>query len=360
MTSPWAVNPLGELIIPGDAGPGDSRIVITTQLPPPLDTYTFVDQAGYSDRYTAAIIFYPDDPDVPPDDNTYTYLATVGNPVGSVFSAVHMGHVSSGSVRQVSPGVPEVQIWGTESSSVATQKWLTGGLVEIMATQLTGYLRMRAVDDIRMDLTGTSGVIGINATTTGSQVVISGATKVQMQDALNNARVFVDTTNVEGFSFGDTRWQGFGHFIINMSGEVRLKATRAYLLTQIQTNLATAPDVTLTAVSQNIPGCSITLPTVTANARYDAIIVCDFEMTVVGSTTAIGRLSVDGVVQTQEAHLELTTTSVRATVSQVYSGTLAAAGNHTFILQALLSAASGTTLLKASHSTLKVQIFESG
>lgn len=93
--SGWTNDQLDTITLPPSAGPGDARIVIGPDLPPPLDTYTW---AGL--RYTGAIIFYSQG-----DDTTYSYLGVVeDNAVAT--TDVHWGSVVSGVVVETTPGQP--------------------------------------------------------------------------------------------------------------------------------------------------------------------------------------------------------------------------------------------------------------
>src|ERR1700754_2104041 len=72
------------LTIPNNAKPGDPRIVIGTELPPPLDTYLV---NPYATRFAAAIIFYMGTP----SDDDFAYIGIVG--VGGPFVSLIFGSV---------------------------------------------------------------------------------------------------------------------------------------------------------------------------------------------------------------------------------------------------------------------------
>jgi hypothetical protein len=71
-----------------------------------------------------------------------------------------------------------------------------------------------------------------------------------------------------------------------------------------------------------------------------------------------GRLEVDGVEESREALLRGTTTEDRATVSQVWTGAIPSAGSITMRLRGLKSAAAGTMLFLAPHTSLIVEVQE--
>jgi hypothetical protein len=141
--------------------------------------------------------------------------------------------------------------------------------------------------------------------------------------------------------------------------ELRLQSIRAYMLTQIGTAAASA-SLTLSTTPTDVTGATLTLATVTANAKYEATITCDIQETVAGTTVGIGQLVVDGATQTQAALLACNATDDRATVTQVFTGNLATAGNHTFKIQGSKDIAAGTVIMNLTHTTISVKIWESG
>lgn len=121
--SGWTNDQLDTITLPPSAGPGEARIVIGPDLPPPLDTYTW---AGL--RYSSAIIFYGEGL---PDD-TYSYIAVVEDT--TPFSTeVHWGHVAAGVVEEVTPGQPAVLNRFASPGSVGHFVDATGALFNILS-----------------------------------------------------------------------------------------------------------------------------------------------------------------------------------------------------------------------------------
>lgn len=111
--------------------------------------------------------------------------------------------------------------------------------------------------------------------------------------------------------------------------------------------------LTLSATMTDVPGCSITLATLTDGAVYVAQAVFDFDLTAATTSTQTGRLLVDGAAQTQVARFGAEVSTDTATVAQQWRGTLATAGTHTLKIQG-----SGTSAVLFAHSTLLVTIYE--
>lgn len=364
------------IVIPATAGPGEARIVITSVLPEPLNSYTFTDRAGYTNSYAGAIIFYSSD-SIPPLDNTYTYLAVVEN--AGAFSALHMGEVHDGSVREVTAGVPAVQIWSTEGSSVGTQKWLSAGFAVLEAYATTGeaVLRGRNGAKVRITNDAASGEIIINATGSGADLTITVTDILAMTagsvDINATTAVTIDTTATNssialtaGGSGADmtltaTDQMRLAATDINLDAttQIEVQGTRAHLLTQQQTNLCTAALSPIPNAYTDITGCLITFSTVTTNARYKVDVSANLGMNPAGLTVVNVRLLVDGVAQTQQitAHMHEVQ---RDNEAQHYSGSLASAGSHTFKIQARDQLTSAVCDVAADDTTITVTIEESG
>ena len=143
------------------------------------------------------------------------------------------------------------------------------------------------------------------------------------------------------------------NFIVGyaMSGHV------ADRLTYDAINVASSP-LTLAAMATLVPGTTHTV-SVTGAARYMATGIFDFDETVLGTGVAVGELYVDGSVEPvgSQALLEVKTVTDRATVTQQWSGTLAA-GAHTLESYGRRTGAAGTIVANALHTTLRVQVYE--
>ncbi|MFI1942065.1 hypothetical protein ACH44C_33645 [Streptomyces purpureus] len=114
---------------------------------------------------------------------------------------------------------------------------------------------------------------------------------------------------------------------------------------------------TLTGPQTNadIPGATVTVTTETANATYKALAVFDLRATIASTGTALGRMSLDGVPQNPLATYNTPAASGRATVVQVYQGTLPTVGSHTLKLVATLAASQEAV---GVNSSIMVDILE--
>lgn len=93
--SGWGNDELNTIVLPPGALPGQTRIVIGPDLPPPLDTYL----VGGFFKYATGIIFYR----ASPTNDDYLYLCELETPSTS---SIHIGAVLNGAVLEVSPGRP--------------------------------------------------------------------------------------------------------------------------------------------------------------------------------------------------------------------------------------------------------------
>jgi hypothetical protein len=118
---------------------------------------------------------------------------------------------------------------------------------------------------------------------------------------------------------------------------------------------------TVTGTLTDLAGTTITITTQDANSFYFAAWVADARLQTAGAAGDVTvQLNVDGVAIANPAadvNFSNLAAGARMTVGQNLSGVLAAAGAHTFKLQAV-SAATGTRQLGAQHTTLTVLVFE--
>lgn len=316
--------PETSLTLPPFAGPGQARIFIGPDIPPPLLGYAFTDRAGYTGTYSSVIIFYNTDT-TPPVDETWSYIGVVDNGFG-VFSAVHFGHVQNGAVREISAGVPMVQIWGTEGSSIGTQKWLSAGTVGIEALAATGQMILRGFNGVNINNMANGQNIGISAT--------GGTAAVNLTSA--------------------------GPIDFNAGTQLQIQGIKAWMTTFLDTLRCSAPLTPVPAVYTNVPGLFLNVTTITTNALYKVDVACDIGMNPAGGPTAIMvQLLVDGVAQAQNI-VDYLAAVKRDTESNFWSGTLAAPGLHAFQVRAIDSFASGVCDIDFIHSTLRIEIMESG
>lgn len=133
-------------------------------------------------------------------------------------------------------------------------------------------------------------------------------------------------------------------------------ATRANRLQPKTYRAAATAVLTGPQTNADVPGASVTFTTETANAVYKVDAVIDLRLT--GATTALGsgNIAVDGTVQSEFGILRDGGGSslTSATVSQVYRGTLGAAGSHTI----KLVGSPATNQHINIYSSITVTIFE--
>lgn len=144
-----------------------------------------------------------------------------------------------------------------------------------------------------------------------------------------------------------------------LAGE-RITAER---LNRLQPKTYSAPATgSLTRVDStwaDIPGCTVTLTTEAANARYDVIGIFDCSVGATSSTVLMdGRLVVDGVADASVFAIHAMDTLDRDTVAQAFDGTLATPGIHTLKLQGTLSGPLATGGTFQVFSKIKVVITE--
>lgn len=108
------------------------------------------------------------------------------------------------------------------------------------------------------------------------------------------------------------------------------------------------------STNADVPDATITLATATA-AVYTVQAVWDVDLS--GATTALwlGRLSVDGALQTPLATYAGEVSTDRATVPQLYRGTFAAAGSHTL---KLVTTTAANQTVQGLNTSILVTIYE--
>jgi hypothetical protein len=118
-------------------------------------------------------------------------------------------------------------------------------------------------------------------------------------------------------------------------------------------------DLTLTTSYADITGASVSFDTYYPDAIYEVWAVWDAEATTVSGVTAIrGEMMIDGVADLAKSAFTGLTTGARATVMQVYDGTISTPGAHTIKLRALKSANVGTYKVLLDATKLLVNIHE--
>jgi hypothetical protein len=169
--SGWTNDDLDTIVLPPGALPGQTRLVIGPELPPPLDTYLV---AGLY-PYNTGIIFYS----ATPTDDDFLFLCQVQFPSTH---QVHFGAVVDGAVSEIAAGVPR------------TFKWAFGGGGDFFSEYDGTYFRFGQTsepDNFEPDPIllpcGTAmgwGVIAVGNTPTGS--ITTGGAETAMTTAAWN------------------------------------------------------------------------------------------------------------------------------------------------------------------------------
>lgn len=138
-----------------------------------------------------------------------------------------------------------------------------------------------------------------------------------------------------------------------LAGEI-VTAARLNRLRPTRETAVCSSDLTGAVTDTDVPGATITLTTATNGAEFEAVAFIDFNPT--STSIGIGKLVVDSVIQSGEAHLQSpSASSTRGTTGMVWSGSLATAGSHTLKLTATLPA---SFQIRQTHTKLYVAVYE--
>lgn len=146
------------LTIPPDAGPGDARIVIGGDVPPPLDTYVFKDHLGFDGSAISGIFFYG----AGIANNTYIYLVLVDFP-SSADVSYHIGWIDAGQISSAETGFPVgYQFRGEAGSGSILRNLIFGNPLQIVdqAGSIFNQFRRNGDTHTRFRINDTTG--GIN------------------------------------------------------------------------------------------------------------------------------------------------------------------------------------------------------
>jgi hypothetical protein len=113
---------------------------------------------------------------------------------------------------------------------------------------------------------------------------------------------------------------------------------------------------TITTTEADCLGATVTFTSLTA-AVCEITAFWDIDVTTGGVTVCQGRIAVDGVTLSQEAHFSAITTASRCTAGRTWKFTLGGSGSHTVKMRVLKTAAAGAILCDDNHTvfTLAVQ-----
>ena len=114
---------------------------------------------------------------------------------------------------------------------------------------------------------------------------------------------------------------------------------------------------TITTTETDCLGAFVTFTSLTA-AVCEVVAFWDIDCSSGGAAVAQGRLSVDGVIQTPEAHFSLITSSSRCTAGRSYRFTLSGAGSHTVKMRVLKTGALGTATCDDNHTGFTITVQE--
>lgn len=180
--SGWTNDQTDNLVVPPGAGPGDARIVIGPELPPPLDTYVPSGRFPTATGFAGAIIFYSEG-----DDTTYIYMATVEDAGPPEIAGVVFGFVINGVIQEMSPGFPMSLTLDSNTGSASPDINLeatgvlartTGNmsLITLAGPAALALSYFNGLSDIRLD------GIGIRITTTdpGDDIILDSVDTVQL------------------------------------------------------------------------------------------------------------------------------------------------------------------------------------
>lgn len=209
MRSPLAI--LQSITLPSNAIPGQARIVIGAQLPPPLDTY-----ATLNGPFVGALIFYSEG-----DDTTYSFIGVVEDSLAQL-TIVHWGHVVAGAVVEDSGGVPR-----------SLQRLASAGTVSHT---------VRA-DDVLV----VAGALGITLNSAADVLILASAL----------ATINADTINFDAAT------------------EVQVRGQKGYLLTDIQSASLTGGAIALTAAVQIACSVTVTAATSAARWEAQIVCAFD-------------------------------------------------------------------------------------
>ncbi|MEU1775336.1 hypothetical protein ABZ501_20270 [Streptomyces sp. NPDC019922] len=141
-----------------------------------------------------------------------------------------------------------------------------------------------------------------------------------------------------------------------LSGQV-LTAGQLTRLQPRPYDVTASGNLALGTAEADVPGASITLTTLAANAVYVATGTFSFDITTATTAFASGALDVDGTAPSGQARWSGEVGTDFGPAVQQWSGTLPAVGNHTFKLRGSMSAGTGITILGA-YTRLIVTVYE--
>jgi hypothetical protein len=323
----------------GAGGPGTARIIMSQNLPAPLNTFTWTNAVYGANtyHYTEGFIIYG-----PGDDTTYQYICQVSqssSPAGS--RIVHFGQVVGGAVLVDSNGNPKVQEWNYQSVSPNMHHLFHSD--EFQAEVLDSFGKSNRV--------GVSvGSVALVTETVGGTAGVTG-----------QAAVSIDTLAGAGsVGLGGVASQVVVGSPLNVNSQYQIDASRIWVITDRQyaacSTLLNVPSAAPTLVT----GLQFTVTTVRANASVDITMFLDWLDLIASATTSVAWFYVDGVqLASPQCIWAGQTLNLRTTPGQQTTVIIATPGSHTIEVRAQNVGGSSTAhRISALHSTLSAQVNE--
>lgn len=157
------------IVLPPDAGPGQARIVIGPDLPPPLDTYIPSGSFPTATGLAGGFIFYSEG-----DDTTYVYFVDVEDDAAQQVAGAIIGFVVNGSVveRTGSPGVPMGIVLDANNGVTQPVITLTADILDVFATN---GIQLAAGPTGAVSISAAGATANVLANTGGVQITASAA-----------------------------------------------------------------------------------------------------------------------------------------------------------------------------------------
>lgn len=134
-----------------------------------------------------------------------------------------------------------------------------------------------------------------------------------------------------------------------LAGEI-VEAERLNMLQPSTYHAIGSGTIAASQTNATVTDATVTFDTLTANAKYKAVCVWDYNAAGTPAATSTARMRVDGATQSPLATFNATGATERNTVTQTYHGTLTTPGSHTLDLIATTS--TNTSVLGVNCSIL--------
>lgn len=261
------------------------------------------------------------------------------------------------SVDEVAPG--QIQVTDSELGLTSPDRGAGASFVEIRGDASSNQVYATADDGIFLRGDGAAHA---------NQIWVSAADGAVMSAAGNTNQIFADADGATMHTASGpdpiSLTSGAGGIALASTGPVTLNGARVAILPQCLSAACTANVDLANSVEVDVTGATVTFTTVRPNAKFICTGSFYFAMIAASNGVALGKLSVDGTVQSAFANFTgLFSTPERVNASQTWVGTLAAAGSHTLKLRGVGPGVSGTPTtaahrINATSTTISVLVFE--